>query len=203
VDGFRRAHKLYTVDDTRRWMKQRGMTHEQLEHYAVDAAVVDKVRDRITAGRVEDYFEKHQVYFDMAYIAQLTFSDKESAYRIYGQIQHGIIDFYEMAQQRFLETVEQKKHPGQDIFAIIQRGQVLSELAKVLFNAAPGVTLGPFHMEEHYAIVRVLSISRARLDERTRTAIKKILFEEWLAERRQAATIEWYWGNADRISQAD
>jgi hypothetical protein len=34
------------------------------------------------------------------------------------------------------------------------------------------------------------------LDERTRDAIETLLFEEWLAERREAARIEWYWGDA-------
>jgi flavin-dependent dehydrogenase len=43
-------------------------------------------------------------------------------------------------------------------------------------------------------------LAPARLDEPTRSAIKKILFEQWLAERREAASVEWYWGNAARTS---
>jgi putative peptide maturation system protein len=31
MDGFRRAHKLYKAEDTRRWMERHAMTHEQLE----------------------------------------------------------------------------------------------------------------------------------------------------------------------------
>jgi hypothetical protein len=38
------------------------------------------------------------------------------------------------------------------------------------------------------------------LDGRTRTAIKEILFREWLDERRQAAAIEWCWGNVGKTS---
>jgi hypothetical protein len=58
--------------------------------------------------------------------------------------------------------------------------------------------LAPIRTGEGNAILRVLSCVPACLDERTRSAITKILFEEWLAEHRQAAMIEWYWGNASQ-----
>jgi Parvulin-like peptidyl-prolyl isomerase len=90
---------------------------------------------------------------------------------------------------------------SRDIFAVVQRAQPPPELGAAVFAAAPGEMLGPVRTGEGYAIVRVLSFTPARLDERTRNTIKKILFEAWLAERRQAAKIEWYWGNADQTSQ--
>ena len=46
----------------------------------------------------------------------------------------------------------------------------------------------------------VLSLTPARLDEPLRRTIQSILFDQWLTERREAATIEWYWGNAARTS---
>jgi hypothetical protein len=45
-----------------------------------------------------------------------------------------------------------------------------------------------------YRVARVLRLTPARLDEATAAAIKQLLFDEWLAERRRAARIEWYWG---------
>ncbi len=48
--------------------------------------------------------------------------------------------------------------------------------------------------------MKVLAIIPARLDDRTRAAIKHILFNDWLAKRRQAARIEWCWGNASKTS---
>src|SRR5438094_5255133 len=55
LDGFRRAHKLYTAEDTYRWLERHGMTHEKIERYVADEATVATLRDRVTAGRVEDY----------------------------------------------------------------------------------------------------------------------------------------------------
>jgi putative peptide maturation system protein len=200
MHGFRRVHRLYKAEDTYRWMEQHGMTHAQLERYVADEAIVAKLRDRITAGRVETYFEEHRADFDTAYIARFAFSDEASAHHTCEQIRLGELDFYEAAQRSFV-AAECSKHPSCDLFTIVQRGHVFPELAIAIFTATPGEVVGPVHTEECYVIVRVLSRTPARLDESTCNTIKRILFEQWLAELREVATIEWYWGNASRTSQ--
>ena len=64
-----------------------------------------------------------------------------------------------------------------------------------MFAAVPGEVLGPIRGTDGYSLIRVLSFTPASLDKLTRNTIKKILFEEWLEERRRAARIEWFWGN--------
>jgi putative peptide maturation system protein len=181
-------------------MAHHGMTHEQLERLVADEAIVAKLRDRVTAGRVEAYFEEHRADFNTASIARFECSDEASAHPACEQIHLGELDFYEAAQRHFV-AAEGSKHPSCDLFAVVQRGRVSPELATAIFTATPGEVVGPVHTEERYVIVRVLSYAPAHLDEPTRNAIKRLLFEQWLAERREAATIEWYWGNAGRTSQ--
>jgi putative peptide maturation system protein len=199
MDAFRRAHKLYTAEDTYQWMARHGMTHEQLEHLVTDEATVAKLRDRVTAGRVEAYFEEHRADFDTAYIARFAFSDEASAHRTCEQIRFGELDFYEAAQRYFVAAA--LSHPSRDLFTVVQRGHVSPDLATAIFTATPGEVVGPVHTEDGYAIVRVLSRTPTCLNEPTRSAIKRILFEQWLADLRETATIEWYWGNAGRTSQ--
>lgn len=202
MDSFRKARKLYKAEDTYRWLERHGMTHEKLEHLIGNQAMVAKLCDRVTVNRVTDYFEEHQADFDTAFIARFHISDEESALQTWEQIYSGEVDFYEAAQRRFLAAVERREHPSGDIFAVIKRGQAIPELGMAVFAAQLGEVLSPVRTEEGYAIVRVLSLAPAHLDEQTVTAIKKILFEEWLAQQREAARIEWYWGNAGRTSQA-
>lgn len=202
MNSFRRKHKLYKAEDTYQWLERHGMTHEKLEDLVANEAVVAKLRDRVTVDRAADYFVAHRIDFDTAFITQIQFSDEESAHQAWEQIRSGEVDFYEAAQHRFLEAAERREHPSGDVFAVIQRGQAKLELAMAVFAAEPGEVLEPVRTEKGYAIVRVLSFASARLDEQTLSAIKKILFEEWLAERRQAAKIEWYWGNAGRTAPA-
>jgi hypothetical protein len=42
----------------------------------------------------------------------------------------------------------------------------------------------------------VLEQTPACLDGSTRLIVERRLFEAWLEEKRQAAQIEWFWGNA-------
>lgn len=200
MDGFRRARRLYTAEDTHRWMEQHGMSHTQLERYVADEALLAKLRDRMTADQVEAFFAAHQADFDTAHIAQIRFADEAAARRIGDQIRDGELDFYAAAQQHFMTTAARAATSSAELFAAVQRGQAPQWLAPV-FAAAADETLGPLDTGAGYALVRVLSVSAARLDEPTRQAIKKLLFDDWLAERRRAARIEWNWGQASRTSE--
>ena len=44
----------------------------------------------------------------------------------------------------------------------------------------------------------VARTTRARLDAATRKMIVDILFDEWLTAQRAEATVEWFWGDAER-----
>lgn len=200
MDGFRKEHRLSKIEEIDRWMERHSMTRERLDCLVANAASIAKLRNRVTAGRVEGYFEEHRPDFDTAYMARVEFSDEESAERTYEQIRIGAVDFYEAAQRCFLASAE-RSELSNELFVVIQRRQMTPEQGLAIFAAAPGEVIGPVHTGGGYTIIRILSFAPARLDEAMRTTIKTILFEEWLVERRQAATIEWYWGNASRTSQ--
>jgi hypothetical protein len=51
------------------------------------------------------------------------------------------------------------------------------------------------------ALLQVLAVHPACLDTRTRESIVHLVFDDWLAERRRAARIEWYWGNATQVAR--
>lgn len=200
MDGFRRARKLYKAEDTRLWMERIGTTPARLERLVAHLAQVARLRDRVTDGRVEEYFARHRDELAVARIARIEFPAEEDARRTYEQIRDGEVDFYEAARRRFLAAP--RREPSGDVFAVVRRGPTDPELAASVFAAAPGALLGPLRTGGGYAVVRVLSIEPACLDEPTREAIKGLLFEEWLERRRLAATIEWYWGDANRTAQA-
>lgn len=201
IDGFRRARRLYTAADTHRWLERRGMTQEKLEQYVTDEAIVAKLRARVAAGRVEGYFDAHRRDFDRAYIARVDFSDEEHARRVYDQIRAGTMRLCEAAQHRFLAVAGTAKQGPHETFAVLRREDGATALAPA-FDAAPGDLLPPIRTDESYAVLQVLAVMPARLEAPERRAIEAILFREWLEERREAATIEWFWGNAQRTSGA-
>ena len=86
------------------------------------------------------------------------------------------------------------------LFAVLERREVDPALAETLFAASPGRLIGPVDQTTSHTLIQVLSFIPGELNERTRSIIKDILFQDWLAERRKAARIEWCWGNVTDTS---
>jgi putative peptide maturation system protein len=203
MDGFRRARRLYTAEATRHWIERRGMTHEQLERYVSDEAIIAKLRQQVTAGRVEEYFAQHQAAFDAAAIARIDVTDEELARRLAALIRSGDLDFYRAADQQFLAADRRFEQASPVRFTSIRRGQAPAELANAVFAAPPGTVPPAVPTENGYCVVRVLAVTPAVLDDVTRGAIEQQLFDGWLEERREAIAIEWNWGNAARLAHGE
>ena len=192
LDGFRWLHRLYKAADMRRWMAERGLTQEKLEGLIAEMAQLAALRNRVTAGRVEDHFAGHQADFDIVSFAQFAVTEAEQARRIADEIREGTIDFYAAAERSFRDGGP----TAGDLFVTLRRGKLSAELAAAV-DAEPGAIVGPIPRGDSHVIVRVLSKTPARLDGPTRAAVQDALFEQWLEERRAASAIEWYWGPAD------
>jgi putative peptide maturation system protein len=198
MDRFRSAKKLFRAQDTLRWLERHGMTPESLERYVSDQTLVDRLRDRIAGGGVEEYFRRHPGDFDSAQVARLEVADESQARELAGHIRGGRLDFFAAAEHCFVEAAERGAPPQAGLLAVIERRQAAAVVREQLFAAAPGQLIGPVPVETGHALLRVLAIVPARLDGRTRAVIKNVLFDDWLAERRRTARIEWCWGNAGK-----
>lgn len=191
MDAFRATKGMFTAQDTHAWLERRGMTQEALESLVAEQVLLRKVRERAVGEQVEPYFEVHSRDFDVAKVARFVVGDESEAREIAGRLRGGRASFLETAEQRFV-----KERGDAGLFAAIERRAAEPALAKALFWAAPGELIGPVPVENGFALMRVLSIEPARLDARLRMEIAKLLFDEWLAERRRNAKIDWHWGNA-------
>ncbi len=200
MDRFRSAKKLFRAEDTRRWLERHGMSHQSLERYVAETAIVPKLRDRVSAGRVDGYFHQHPGDFAKVKVAQLVLESESQARELAETLRTGHEDFASAAERLYFAAAERGAPPKTSLFAVLELRQVDPELREPLFSAAPGQLVGPVAGPMGHALMRVLSIVPGQLDEATRGTIKDILFKEWLAERRQAARIEWCWGNASDTS---
>lgn len=66
MDGWRRAHRLYTSEETLQWMQQRGLTQERLEDLVIESLAFIGLRERVAEGQVEPYFEHHRAELGVA-----------------------------------------------------------------------------------------------------------------------------------------
>jgi putative peptide maturation system protein len=199
MDRFRSVKKLFQAEDTRRWLERHGMSHEMLERYVSEVAIVPKLKDRIAAGRVEDYFEQHPRDFDIASVACLEIASESRARELADKLRSGAENFFRVAERLFLEP-ERAAHQKSNLFTVFERRKLEPALRDIVFAASPGQLIGPLAGTTGHTLMQMLSIMPGDLNDRTRSAIKDILFQEWLAERRQTARIEWCWGNVSDTS---
>ena len=198
LDQFRIAKGLFKSEEMHHWLEHNGMTHESLERFVTDNRLIDKVRDRVTSHRADEYFRQHTNDFDTARIARIEVADKDCASSLAEQIKNGTLNFYTAAERYFVEGKKYDDVLPNDLFAVIERRQTRPALGELIFAAVPGELIGPVPSEHGYTLVRVLSITPACLNDSVLSAIKNLLFEDWLAQRRQAAQIQWCWGNASK-----
>ncbi|WP_067137671.1 cysteine peptidase family C39 domain-containing protein [Microtetraspora malaysiensis] len=66
-------------------------------------------------------------------------------------------------------------------------------------DARAGRVLGPARLSDGgFCVVSVLAVETAVLDEVTRGLVERRIFDEWLADRRRHAHVEWFWGSRPR-----
>lgn len=190
VDRFRRRRGLYGIEQTHEWLTQRGLTPEDLYKLLAAEAAKVKLREEIAEGHIEGYFASHEREFDTVRLARLRVRGKDKAGCLYDKLSAGELDFFEAAQRQFLEDAQSDTG---GLLVAARREQIPHAYADAIFRAEAGELLGPFQNGDEYEILRVLQISRAKMDEDTREAVKDRLFEEWLERERQKATVEWFW----------
>ncbi|MEO7455076.1 MAG: hypothetical protein ABIY52_02365 [Gemmatimonadaceae bacterium] len=167
VDEFRIARGLNRAADFTQWLSDRGLGHERLEWIVSrDSAARALRRHVVTAEMVR---ERMSSDFDTVRIARFR-SDEEH-----------VGDFYAAAEQHFPDR----------LFASLVRRDLGAAQAAMIFGAPPGTTLTRVPSGDGFDVVHVISFAPAQPDD-----VERVIFREWLAERRKSARVEWFWGNA-------
>jgi putative peptide maturation system protein len=194
MDAFRRARGLLTAAATREWMDRHGLSHAYLEELVAGEAAVARLRKRKTAGRTRAYLEQNRDRCDSIRMVRLLFPDRDSAEQFTADVK-AKGDFYACAERMFAAGLLTQ---AAGIFCVASRGDLTPELSEAVHSASPGSILGPFTGHEGHAVIRLVAVVPAALDEAAMDLAERRLFADWLEERRKSAKVEWLWGNAAR-----
>lgn len=204
MDELRASLGLHSAADTARWMERHSVSHDRLEWIASRGAAAAALRERVISDdAVTRYLEQHATNVDAVQMARFRMPDAAEARDAVAAITGGHADFFEMAQRRFLATgADGGRAGGGELFATATRGSLSVAQAEQLFGAEPGDVVGPVESGDGYDVVRILAVTRARPDDpAARAAARQALFADWLAARRESASVEWFWGNAGHASE--
>ncbi|MHB1128113.1 MAG: peptidylprolyl isomerase [Bacillota bacterium] len=187
ADSFRRNNELYSVAETERWLAENSKTLDDLEKEVELRVLSDKIRQSFKTEEVEKFFAQNKVEMDAAEISMLTVKDREVAMELLLQIHEEGTEFMLLARQY---SVDEKAKSGGYV-GLVRRGRLAPEIAAAVFGGQPGITVGPFEVDQGYALVQVQDLFPAKLSAQNETEIRRTLFERLLAEREQKVQVEW------------
>ncbi|MEU8265674.1 TIGR04500 family putative peptide maturation system protein [Sphaerisporangium sp. NPDC049002] len=194
MNAFRRARGLLTGEATREWMDRNGISHPELEELVATEAAVARLRARVAAGHVEEWFAEHGHELDAARVVRVALDAGEES-GAEPPAEPG--DFLVAAERAFAAGTAM---PG-PIFVTLRRGELSPEAASQVFGAEPGTVAGPVRTQDGLMLFKVLAVVPAVLDD-VRDQVERRIFDEWIERRRGTAKIEWFWGTTDRTSSS-
>lgn len=200
ADEFRAARELYDSEATEAWLANNFLTYADWEAWLEQDVRTRKLREALTAGKVEQHFAANRLAYDTAAVAHLVVKDEDVARELRAQITDDGADFHTLARTY---SIDAATRPAGGYVGTVRRPDMEAEIEAAVFGASPGALLGPFKDERGWLIIKVESLQRATLDNPTRAAITDELFNEWLAEQQRKARVSYTLLQPDAEAAAD
>jgi putative peptide maturation system protein len=188
ADDFRMRHELHDVEATESWLAANHLSYEAWEASLEEQALEHKLRDAMTAQKIEQHFVENRLTFDTATISQLIVKDEGVARELRAQIIEDGADFHALARQF---SIDEATKPASGFVGTVRRTEMEAVIEAAVFGAPPGQVVGPFKADAGWTLIKIEASRRGVLDDATREAIKARLFDEWLQEQRRKARIKF------------
>ena len=187
ADEFRAAHDLFDVASTEAWLAARRLTFEDWEAFVEGNVLKQKLREAITADKIQQQFAVNKLAFDAAELSRLVVADEDIARELRAQIVEEGADFHSLARAYSIDAATRLAggYAGN-----VARADMEAAVESAVFGAQTGNVIGPFKLEDGWHLIKIESLHRAELDDALRETIKAKVFAEWLEERLRKARIK-------------
>jgi putative peptide maturation system protein len=186
ADQFRTRHELHKAAQLLQWLAERHLSLGVWESLLEEEILTEKLRTKLTDGKVELHFAQNKLSFEAATISRIAVATESLAKELRSQIREEDADFYALARQH---SIDATTRPASGYAGVVRRADLISTLEAAIFGATVGAVVGPCKTEAGWELVKVEAQHPAQLDEATRDQIVNTLFDEWLSERRGKARI--------------
>jgi peptidylprolyl isomerase len=189
ADQIRRVRGLHRAVDMNRWLDQIGVTVDDLEAFILHMLYYERMQEHIASDDVvEEYFSLNSPRFDSIVLGHIVVGSEGKAREILAIVEDEPEMFEELAMQH--STAETAAEGG--YIGIVTRGSLVSDIEAKVFHADDGEVLGPFGTPDgsSWEIFMIKQRRDARLDDDTRSDIRRVIKEEWLVARARENRIE-------------
>lgn len=175
------------TDETRvqAWLKQSGMTLEQLEQLSVRELKLEKYKQATWGHQLEAYFLQCKGQLDRVVYSLIRTKDGGIAQELYFRVQEEENTFAELAKQ-YSQGAEAQTG---GLVGPVELNVPHPKISQMLTASKPGQLWPPTQVGEWYIILRLEKYISAQLDPPTRQRLLNDLFNSWLQEQIQRKII--------------
>ena len=192
ADSFRAARGLFTAESTNRWLQERSLSHEQFGQLVEQQAKITALRQLVVGDRVDAILggspaDPTQTFLQVAWVQVPAGADSKSP-----------ID-QELARDPLGAIITARRQHRR---AGLERWSAAEVPAR--FSAVLGAPEGSVVRLTDGPPVQAVVVDRDGPPDvgMARERLTRRLFDEWLAEQRTSADIQWFWGNERRTALA-
>lgn len=185
VVQFYQQHQLTAPEAIETWIKERGLTPDDLKQLAVRPLRIEKLKQAKWAKKVQSYFMERKSSLDHVAYSLLRTKDEGLAHELYYRIQEGEQTFADCASQ-YSQGPEARSGGRLGPVPIVQPHPAISKLLSV---SQPGQLWAPRQLAEWFIIIRLEEFHPAQLDGPMRQRLLDELFQRWLQEETQKISI--------------
>ncbi|HEX5597216.1 MAG TPA: TIGR04500 family putative peptide maturation system protein [Micromonosporaceae bacterium] len=184
ADAFRRAKGLLTAEQTTRWLEIVGLDQNGFVEVVTNAATAAALRQRVTAGRVESWLAEHREDQATLTVAWVDAADP-----------HGSAPLPADRAAALTVVAEAIQHGQPAGLLRMAAGDAPQELRSAAVGECVTTTI-------HGTPARAVVLDRlpVEIDDEARRHAERVLFDQWLADARADADIEWFWLDTERTA---
>jgi parvulin-like peptidyl-prolyl isomerase len=186
ADRFRLKNNLVTVEQTVAWLKQHGLSLDDLEALMQHTVLSAKLAEHLFSDQVGPYFAERQLDYDQVVLYEVVFQNADLAFELFYAIQEQETTFEEVARQ-YIQDQELRRKGG--YCGLLKRADLKPEISAAVFARVAPQLLKPISIGKNIHLVFVEEVIRPQLDEALRSQILNELFSEWL--KKQLTQLDW------------
>jgi parvulin-like peptidyl-prolyl isomerase len=176
---FYEKYTLTSESERQKWLKESGMTLEQLETLATRELRIEKFKRATWGDKLESHFLSRKRELDKVIYSLIRVKDIGVATELYFRIQEGEQSFSELA----CEYSQGPEARTNGLVGPVELDKIPSNVAQMLYVSQPAQVWPPNCLGQWIVIVRLEQLIPAVLDEAMRQQLLNELFERWVQEQ--------------------
>jgi parvulin-like peptidyl-prolyl isomerase len=189
ADQLRRVKGLHRAVEMQRYLESLKVSVAEYQAFVTDTLYYDRMMERILSDEsVDKFFQLNSPKFDSIDVSHIILDSAGKAREMLAILGDEPERFAELAREHsFADTGKDGGYIGR-----VSRGSLQADVEAKVFHAAEGAVLGPFPTPDEL-FFEIFMINRKRppvLDEDTKTEIRRLLKDKWLADRAREHRLE-------------